>query len=356
MIKKILTLSKRLISIPSTKENPKELDRVLNLVKKELKDVTIEEFEKDGAKSILAYNSKARSKRFKIILNAHLDVVPGKINQFSAIEKNGELFGRGSYDMKAAAAVMILVFKEIFKKIKYPLALQLVTDEEIGGFNGTKFQIEQEVLADFVIAGENTDLTIINRAKGIVQAKITATGKSAHGAYPWLGDNAVLKINSIINSILKKYPVPKKEVWKTTVNISSIKSTNNTVNKVPDNSSVFLDIRYIPEDNNKIVPFLKRLEKPGVKMEILLNEPCAYTEENNPYINKLSCSVKNVLGAKAEILSHHGGSDIRHFNLVGCRGIEFGPIGRGHHTDSEWVEIKSLENYYNILKDFLLKR
>ena len=28
-------------------------------------------------------------------------------------------------------------------KVDYPLGLQLVTDEEVGGFNGTKYQIEK---------------------------------------------------------------------------------------------------------------------------------------------------------------------------------------------------------------------
>lgn len=355
MIKKILTLSKQLISIPSTKESPKELQKTLDLTRQHLQDCTIEEFEKDGIKSILAYTSKTRPKRFKIILNAHLDVVPGKNNQFSPVEKNGKLYGRGTYDMKSAAAVLILLFKEIAGKVKYPLALQLVTDEEIGGFNGTKYQIEQGVIADFIIAGENTDLAIINEAKGIIWAKIVTTGAAAHGAYPWLGDNAIVKMNLIINKILEHYPIPLKEAWKTTVNFSSIETTNKTFNKVPDNCITMLDIRYVPEDDNLIVPFLKQFKKKETQIEIILKEPCYFTEKNNQLITKLNQSIKIIIGNNSQILPHHGGSDIRHFNLVGCKGIEFGPLGKGHHTDNEWVDIKSLEDYYNILKDFLLK-
>lgn len=355
MLQAILDLSKQLISIPSTKENPKELKKVLEIAKKELKDFTIEEFEKDGISSILAYNSKTRPKKFKVVLNAHLDVVPGKENQYTPVKKDGKLLGRGAYDMKAAAVVELLVFKELAGKVNYPLALQLVTDEEVGGFKGTKHQLEKDVRADFVIAGENTDLTIINRAKGIIWVKITTQGTSAHGAYPWLGDNAVVRMSDVINQILRKYPAPLKEVWKTTVTVSSLNTENKTYNKIPDLCDCMLDIRYIPEDKDVIIPFLKKFENEKVSVDIIENEPIHFTDANNQYLKILGQSINSVLSKKAQILAHHGGSDIRHYNQVKCSGVEFGPKGAGHHTDNEWVDIQSLEEYYKILKDFLLR-
>ncbi len=353
MSSSIISLSKQLISIPSTKENPQALDQVLTIAKRELADFTVEEFSKDGVKSLLAYSGKIRPKRFRIILNAHLDVIPGKDNQYKPLEKDEKLYGRGAYDMKAAAAVEILVFKELAKKVSYPLGLQLVTDEEIGGFLGTKHQVEKSVRADFTIAGENTDLDIINRAKGIVWAKITTSGKAAHGAYPWLGDNAIIKMAKIIETIQKNYPEPKKEIWATTINVSVIDSTNKTFNKVPDDCSIMLDIRYIPEDDKTIIPYLKSFTKNGIQVDIVLKEHCYMTDKNNSFVVFLNRSINSVLGKPAAILPHHGGSDIRHYNQVGDKGVEFGPVGQGHHTDNEWVDIKSLEDYYLILKDFL---
>ena len=188
----IILLTKSLISIPSTRNNKKALNDVLDLALKEVKDFTIERFEKEGYPSALIYPQKTRPNNFKIILNAHLDVVSGREEQYKPYEKDGKLFGRGAVDMKGAAAVEILVFKEVAKKVSYPLALQLVTDEEIGGFCGTKYQIEKGVRADFVIAGEPTDFGVNNKAKGIIWLKIKTKGKAAHGAYPWRGKNALL--------------------------------------------------------------------------------------------------------------------------------------------------------------------
>src|SRR5918998_2694288 len=42
----------------------------------------------------------------RILLHGHADVVPGNEDQFETREQNGELFGRGVYDMKGALAAM----------------------------------------------------------------------------------------------------------------------------------------------------------------------------------------------------------------------------------------------------------
>lgn len=180
----IASLVKDLIAIPSTKDNPDALKQTLEVAKKELEGFTAEEFESNGIPSLLVYKETKRPEHFKVILNAHLDVVPAKNNQYAVTEKDGKWYGRGTNDMKAATAVEILVFKELAKQLPYSIALQLVTDEEIGGFHGTKYQVAQGIKGDFVIAGEPTNFGINNKAKGIIWAKVTTKGKIAHGAYP----------------------------------------------------------------------------------------------------------------------------------------------------------------------------
>jgi len=362
MLNKILSLTQSLISLPSTRDNKKALNEVLDLVLKQVSDFTIERFEKDGYPSVLVYYGKSRPKNFKVILNAHLDVVSAKDEQFKPYEKDGKLFGRGAIDMKAAAAVLILVFKEMAKKVSYPLALQLVTDEEIGGFCGTKHQIEKGVRADFVLAGEPTDFGINNKAKGIIWAKIKTKGKSAHGAYPWMGKNALWMAKKILDKIEKQYPVPKKEAWQTTFNLAKIETSNQTFNKVPDEATISFDIRYIPEEfkgknfekgKEVLTKKIKKIIDNLGEVEILLFEPPQFTDEKNFYVLKLKEATKKVLQKNPKIIVKHGGSDIRHFNQVDCQGVTFGPIGGDLHGDNEWVEIKSLEKYCQIIFRFL---
>lgn len=354
MLNNILDLSKKFISIKSTLDNHIALNEILELALTDLKEFTIEKFERNGVKSALVYNTQKRPNKFKVILNGHLDIIPGKDNQYIPTIKNNRLYGVGSMDMKANVACLITVFKEIASKVNYPLALQLVTDEEIGGFNGTKYQIEKGVKADFVITGETTNFDIVNKAKGVLWIKISAQGKTAHGAYPWRGKNAIWKIIKFLNLLEKKYPLPTQQAWETTVNVSKIETTNQTFNKIPDNCELWLDIRFIPEEKN-IISKLKTMLPRGYKLDIITNEPALFVDQQNSYLKLLQRISKEVTKGKVSFYGAQGSSDARHFTRINTPGVEFGPIGGGIGTDNEWVDIKSLGKYSEILKNFLLE-
>ena len=161
----------------------RETGAVFDMVVEEFEEFNIKSFVSEGVRSCLVSTKTHQEMSFKVILNAHLDVVPGSDDQFAPFVKDGRLYGRGAYDMKAAAAVEILVFKELADKVSYPLGLQLVTDEEVGGFKGTKYQVDQGVRAEFIVVGEPTNLDIGHKAKGVLWLKIVFKGESAHGAY-----------------------------------------------------------------------------------------------------------------------------------------------------------------------------
>ena len=348
----IIRLTKELISIPSYKGETKSLLHILERSLQELQDFTIERFTHKFTPSALIYHGLKRPKRFNVLFNAHLDVIPGTTSQFNPYEKNGKLIGRGAYDMKAAAAVMIAVLKIVAHEVDYSLGLQLVTDEEIGGFNGTKYQIEQKVDADCVIAGEcGTNLDVISLAsKGFIWMNIVFRGTSAHGAHLWLGDNAVWQAQEFLHKLKKLYPVPSKEQWITTINIASITTPNTTFNKVPDMCSVLLDIRCIPADQKHIEQRIRALLPVSAIAEIVMHEKGYATNKDNKYVQKLSGAIKHVIYRQPNIKKSHGASDLRHFYNAAV--IEYGPTGGGQHTDNEWVDIESLETYFNILLDF----
>jgi succinyl-diaminopimelate desuccinylase len=87
MIEKILEFSKKLILIKSTSENKQALDDALRFSLSELKEYPKIMFESKGVKSALIFNKKGNFKKFKIILNGHLDVIPGKENQYKPVIK-----------------------------------------------------------------------------------------------------------------------------------------------------------------------------------------------------------------------------------------------------------------------------
>lgn len=354
MDEKILDLAKQLISLPTTSDNKSAITNALKLIEEYLVGFTMTSFEKNGVKSLLISN-KTDEKKFRVILNAHIDVVPGLKSQFTPLIKNGKLFGRGAYDMKAAAAAMIVDFKQIAKSIFYPLALQIVTDEETGGHNGTLNQLENGINGEFAIMGENTDFALKDKAKGIIWVKIITKGKSSHGAYPWLGENAVKKMNNIIDVLQKQFPNPKTSAWQTTINIASIQSDNAVYNKVPGVCTAQLDIRYIPADEGKIQELLVGISSSDAEVSVAMNEPCMFVDSQIADMQKLEKIIARETNKSVQIIFGNGASDARFYTSRGIPATEFGPIGAGHHSDNEWVDIKSLRSYAKILNEFLLE-
>lgn len=353
MINKILSLSKEFISIKSISDNPVELKRVLDRALTELDGFTIEKFEKEECHSALIYLGKKRPEKFKVILNGHLDVVPGKDFQYIPKIEGDRLYGVGALDMKSNLACMIHVFKEVASQVNFPLGLQIVTDEELGGFNGTKYQVDQGVRSEFVIAGETTNFDVVHKAKGILWMRITCKGKAAHGAYPWNGVNAISNMSHFLNLLERHIPNPTHNEWKTTVNISRINTSNTSFNKIPDDCEVWLDIRYTPEDQEYIEEKIQSLLPKDFAIHVHVKEPSIFVEPDNPYIQKLRGITQKVTGKESMIYGANGSSDIRHYAKVDGHGVEFGPIGGDIGSDHEWISISGLENYYKILKMYL---
>lgn len=354
ILDKILQLSKEFIAIKSISGNSKALEEIIELALLNLKEFTIEMFNKNGIKSALVYNSKKRPKKFKIILNGHLDVIPGEKHRYRPKIIGDKLYGIGSADMKPSVACLILAFKAVAKKVNYPIALQLVTDEEIGSLCGTKYQVEKGVRADFVIAGETTNLNIENKAKGVIWIKISNKGKTSHSAYPWLGENPIWKMNDFLNRLKKEYPLPSSEVWKTTINLSHIETSNSTFNKIPDSCTIWLDVRYIPEEKSTIINRIKNLVPNGFHLNVEYEEPPLLVNENNKYVKTLQKTAAQILKHEVSLQSGHGAGDVTYYARIGCSAVEFGPIGLTGNTNDEHINISSLKTYYQIVTKFLL--
>lgn len=356
MKNKILKLIKELIKIKSYEWNKSELDKSLNFILKKIpKNLTIEEFEKDWVKSALVYNTKKRPEKFKILFNCHLDIIPWKSFQYIPEIKWDKLIWAGANDMKWNLVSALFAFIECANKVNYPLAIQLVTDEEIWGFKWTKYQVENWVNSDFIIATEPTNLDIVNKAKWVLWLKIISFWKTSHWAYPWRWENAIEKMNDFIFKLKKIIPNPNKSSWVTTLNISQIETKNKSFNKIPDECSIYLDVRYIPEDKKNILKKIKNSLPENFKIDIIVNEPSVFVEENNIYIKEILNSTQSITWNKHKLYWAQWTSDWRHFSNVWWKSIEFWAIWWWIWEDNEWVSISWLENYYKILYDFLLK-
>ena len=351
-----------LLAVPSTADRLDELRRALGVVLGFVgPGFTVERFESGGKPSALVYRGPQRS-RFRVILNAHLDVVPAPPDQFRPHRTGVRLYAQGAQDMKVSALVQAQVFRELAGSLPYPIALQLVTDEEVGGRDGTLHQLEQGVSGEFVIIGEHSGLDVVTESKGIVGATLRAAGHGGHGAYPWLGDNALVKLQRSLGNVLAAYPVATEEVWRTTVNLARIQTPNQARNQIPALAEAWLDIRFPAGDadlNGKtvqqITSYLAGFCEPGVTPVVEHADPPHRADQERSEVRDLQQAARNQ-GYRGDFRRKHGAGDGRFYSQRGIAAVAFGVGGDGQHGASEYVDTTTIAPYHQALTEFLRRR
>ena len=358
-LESFLVTASQLLAVPSTGERPEELQRALDFVLDFVgPGFTVERFESGGRPSALVYAAAERP-QFAVILNAHLDVVPAPAHQFLARRHDDRLLGRGTQDMKVSGLVQALAFRELAGEVPYPLGLQLVTDEEVGGRDGTQHQLQQGVASRFAVMGESSGLSVVIESKGVLRVRLQAQGRSAHAAYPWLGDNALLKLQRSIDRILSAYPVPPAEAWRTTVNLARVHTPNQAINQVPDSAEAWLDVRFPAGDpdlagrtDDQVTAYLTTLCEPGVSPVIDRLEPPHHADRQRPEIGRLQAAARGQ-GYSGGFLRKHGSGDSRFYSAHGMTSVSFGIGGGGQHGPDEYADITTIAPYYRALTEFL---
>jgi succinyl-diaminopimelate desuccinylase len=290
-----------------------------------------------------------------VVLHAHLDVVPGHPEQFVPRAEGDRLIGRGAYDMKGGLAAMMCAVRELVGQDRVRVHFLCVADEEgeEDEDKGTDHLVEQGFTGDFAITGEPTDLHIGVQAKGVLAMRIAVSGTAAHGARPWLGDNAVLKAIDVFRRI-ESLPFAREssELFdRPSINLGRI-SGGDAVNKVPDCCFIDVDVRYLPgQDPEDILAAVRAL--PDADVRKVFHRPPVIVERTNPYVRALAQAVANPAAAESVSVGRDGSSDAVSFLAAGVPAVEFGPRGGGHHGPEEWVSISSLEVYRASLVGFV---
>lgn len=162
----------------------------------------------------------------RLLLLSHLDVVPARpqeweLDPFGGLIKDGFIWGRGALDCKHLVTMEVFILKLLAEE-RLPqrgdLILAATADEEMGGKWGVKWLVENcydKIAADYVInegAGPPLKIrgkeiyTIQTAEKGPLWIKIRVGGIPGHASLPGIGDNAILKMNQIIQR-LQQFPV-----------------------------------------------------------------------------------------------------------------------------------------------------
>ena len=298
----------------------------------------------------------------RVLLAPHLDTVNGTADQFNPTKQGGRLFGRGACDAKGCVAAMMTALCELATNRQRPASTEIIfvglIDEE-NAQAGSRALTSRGWKADLAIVGEPTRLEAVTAHKGSLWLRLETRGKSAHGALPELGRNAVHTMARVVDLLQTKYAaeLARKRhplLGHATVSVGVI-SGGTQANIVPDLCSILIDRRTLPGETEarvrrEIRAFLHRYHLQAICIDNKL-APCLplETNPNLPLVAQFLASI-----GQRKPAGVHFFCDASILAQAGIPSVAFGPGDIAHaHTANEWISLESLERARSMLVRFL---
>ncbi|MGH7492869.1 MAG: M20 family metallopeptidase [bacterium] len=302
-----------------------------------------------------------------LYFHGHYDVVPAvSKEQFQPFVKGGNLFGRGSSDMKSGLAAMIYAVKAIqaaHVELDGQIGLTIVPDEETGGKLGSQYLSEQGMLGRGgigMLLAEPTGGVVWNANRGAISLRVIVKGKPAHVGLQYQGVNAFEKMLIAANALLEL----KKEVElrRTDYNLDPDAARlsimmlggrcegGSSFNLVPGECVFTIDRRINPEENleiekKKILELLGALKSKGIDLEVemLQQGESAGTPEDHALAQRLAGNIERIKGKRPKFELCPGLLENRFYAKAGVPALAYGPgLLTVSHGPNEFVKIEEI--------------
>jgi succinyl-diaminopimelate desuccinylase len=291
-----ISLTRSLLSFQTVMGNERDCARMAGAMLQEW-GFAVDYYEyQEGRTSVVARAGGAEAKG-PLCLTGHLDVVPLGSRRWSKDPFRGEsdgdrLYGRGTSDMKAGVAAMLLAARSFSKKLNGSPGIVLVlTAGEEGGCIGSKHLAGQRKLlgrAGAMVVGEPTSNYPMVGHKGSLKFHARFRGVSAHGSMPELGVNAVYKAARAVSQ-LESFTIGSAGhpvMGKPTLNVGTF-AGGSGVNLVPDEAVIGVDIRTVPDvDHEKLISELKSLLG-DAELDVFSNLKPVWTAPDEAWVRRV---------------------------------------------------------------------
>lgn len=310
----------------------------------------------------------------------HLDTVAcGNKNEWSfpplsGAGKSGQVYGRGTVDMKGGVTSMIMTAKYLLEHkavLKRPVYFCFTADEENAG-TGARSLVEHPWLksVEEVIICEPTEGKIGLCEKGTLWLQITVKGRSAHGASPQKGINALKYLIQMCEDIEQEILEKRKDshvlLGRGTVTLTKMNG-GTAPNIVPDYAEAVLDIRTVPGEpdhdmllkavDNKAGKLTSREEQLDIDIKILNNRPALEVPQEADIVKRMA----KILEGSHRSTEYIGVSYYTDGSLIIPKwNVPFLIMGPGKvekmHCINESISVEEVqamaENYINYVKNY----
>jgi len=284
-----------------------------------------------------------------IALNAHGDVVPPGEGwtrpPYDGVVEDGRMYGRGVAVSKSDIATFAFALEALRNlaaqgaPLNGTVELHFTYDEEFGGLCGPGLLLEQgRTRPDYAICA-GFSYSVVTAHNGCLQLEVTLHGKSAHGAMPESGHDAIRASVAVLSALydhadgLKEITSQVSGITHPTLNVGVISGGINT-NVVPDKVRFKLDRRMVPEENPAAVEAALRAlieneaaRHPGIRAEIrrlLLARALKPLPGHEKLVDALQRHAKTVLGEDIPATGVPLYTDARLYGEHGCPTVLYG--------------------------------
>ena len=302
-----------------------------------------------------------------LLFHAHIDTVPAgererwNVDPFSGEVKEGRIYGRGAGDDKGSVAAQVMALVALARsglRLNGCLRLAVVSDEESGALQGTHWlHQEGKLRTRALVVGEQTENRVAIAERVACGIDLTVFGKSAHGAMPWAGENAVLKTARALTWLQDRlFPQLQSRVHAylppPTLNIGKIQGGIQW-SIVPETCKVEMDRRLLPGETREqaMAEIRESLDEFAATVEPLKYELFSSgevaaninTPPDSPFVQAAARALHDLSGEDRPLTGYVQTSDGRWFAQDGIPIILFGPSDPAvAHAADEHVSLEQL--------------
>ena len=370
----IIQFLRDIVAIPSMKGELKEVGERIGA---EMTKLGFEEVRFDKMVNILGRIGDGER---VVVYDSHIDTVgigdpaDWEWDPFIGKVEDGILYARGAVDEKGSTPGMIygLAIANDLGLLEGTTAYYFGNMEEWcdGIAPNTFVEVDPGIRPDFVVIGEPTKMKVYRGHKGRIELKVTASGRSAHAATHYHGDNAIYKMMTVITQIreldrrfrlgLGSHPIQGHP----SIAVTDVKVRTASLNAVPDQFTIFLDRRITSnEPRDEVIAQIEGLIpnylQDEIRVEELFYDEPSYTgftfpvskfyppfllEDTHPLTQAGQDTVKALWGEKRELGTWDFSTNGTYWaGKAGIPSIGFGPGDEKFaHRTLEQVPLKEV--------------
>ncbi|UOX86284.1 succinyl-diaminopimelate desuccinylase [Amycolatopsis sp. FBCC-B4732] len=304
--------------------------------------------------AVLARTNLGRGSR--VVLAGHLDTVPENGNFPSRREGTGDdevLHGLGTVDMKGGDAVFLHLAATL-PSPRHDVTFVFYDNEEVEAAKNGLGRIERELpewlAGDLAIVGEPSNGVIEAGCQGTMRVELRFSGKRAHTARAWMGENAIHALAGPLRRLAEYEPrivdidgLTYREGLQATAITGGVAG-----NVVPDSAVLTVNHRFAPDRSPEAAERHLREVFDGYELSVVDLSPGALPGLSAPAAAEL---VKAAGGRAAAKL---GWTDVARFAALGMPAVNFGPGNPTlAHTKQENVRTAEIRQVTEVLRKFL---